>query len=107
MVLLKVMSVGVIRFTIDSASGAREKIGLVTVLKSTDTVAPFAALRKVPAPQVIPSVGKAVVYQKANVPSDRVSVVPVPRMEAVPKTNVPVPDLVMVVLVMLPSPVNS
>ena len=54
------MSDGVARVMKELASGERENTGLVTVPKSTVTVAPLAAPKKEPASQVTPVPGRAV-----------------------------------------------
>ncbi len=54
------MSDGVARVMKELASGERENTGLVTVPKSTVTVAPLAAPKKEPVFQVTPVPGRAV-----------------------------------------------
>ena len=60
MALPKTMSDGVARVMKELASGERENTGLVTVPKSTVTVAPLAAPKKEPVFQVTPVPGRAV-----------------------------------------------
>ena len=106
MLLPKVRSEGVTRLMNELVSAARENAGLVTVPKFTVTVAPLAAPREEPAPQVMPVAGRSVSYPNARTPWFTATVVPVPRMEAEPSTRVPVPSLVTAVLA-IPVPASS